>query len=168
MKQCRCAIWVALLILLLADTAQAASDKIRVLLLDGESGGPYHNWQLITPILKFELEETGLFAVTVATALTSKGDLTAFKPEFAKYQVVVSNLDSPQWPDELRSEFETFVRNGGGFVVVHAADNAFPDWSAYNQMTGIGGWRGRNEKTTDEAPGRSRAPERKVIDDPYR
>jgi hypothetical protein len=30
-------------------------------------------------------------------------------------------------------------------VVVHAADNAFPHWAAYNEMTGIGGWRGRDE-----------------------
>ena len=38
------------------------------------------------------------------------------------------------------------MRNGGGLVVVHAADNAFPDWAAYNEMTGIGGWRNRTEK----------------------
>jgi type 1 glutamine amidotransferase len=28
---------------------------------------------------------------------------------------------------------------------VHAADNAFPGWPAYNEMLGIGGWRGRDE-----------------------
>jgi type 1 glutamine amidotransferase len=28
---------------------------------------------------------------------------------------------------------------------VHAADNAFPDWPAFNLMTGIGGWRHRDE-----------------------
>ncbi len=58
---------------------------------------------------------------------------------------MVSNLDSADWPSELRSQFEQYVQNGGGFVVVHAADNAFPNWPAYNQMTGIGGWRGRTE-----------------------
>ena len=30
--------------------------------------------------------------------------------------------------------------------MVHAADNAFPDWRGFNQMAGIGGWRDRNEK----------------------
>jgi type 1 glutamine amidotransferase len=92
-----------------------------------------------------ELEETGLFDVTVATAPPSTGDFSNFRPEFAKYQVVVFNLDSSQWPADLRSQFEDYVRNGGGVVFVHAADNAFPDWAAYNQMAGIGGWRGRNE-----------------------
>jgi type 1 glutamine amidotransferase len=38
------------------------------------------------------------------------------------------------------------MRNGGGFVSVHAADNAFPNWPAFNDMIGVGGWRGRNEK----------------------
>jgi uncharacterized protein len=28
---------------------------------------------------------------------------------------------------------------------VHAADNAFPDWPAYNAMIGVGGWRKRDE-----------------------
>jgi uncharacterized protein len=133
-------------ILLWASAAHAATNHIRVLLLDGESGGPYHNWELTTPILKKELEETGLFEVTVATAPHADGDFTNFKPQFDHYQVVVSNLDSPDWPSGLRSKFEQYVRNGGGFVVVHAADNAFPNWVAYNHMTGIGGWRGRTEK----------------------
>jgi hypothetical protein len=30
---------------------------------------------------------------------------------------------------------------------VHAADNAFAGWAAFNEMIGVGGWRGRTEKT---------------------
>ena len=146
MKQLSAIISAVLVGILLSTTvAHAATDRIRVLLLDGESGGPYHNWELTTPILKKELEETELFDVTVATAPHADGDFSNFKPEFNNYQVVVSNLDSADWPSDLRSRFEQYVQNGGGFVVVHAADNAFPNWPAYNQMTGIGGWRGRTE-----------------------
>jgi type 1 glutamine amidotransferase len=43
------------------------------------------------------------------------------------------------------SSFEKYVKEGGGLVVVHAADNAFPKWREFNLMIGIGGWRGRNE-----------------------
>jgi type 1 glutamine amidotransferase len=145
MKQLPVILWTILASILFSVTAQAASHRIPVLLLDGESGGPYHNWQLTTPILKKELEETGLFDVTVATAPHADGDFTNFKPQFNRYQVVVSNLDSAAWPSDLRDQFEQYVRNGGGVVIVHAADNAFPNWSAYNQMIGIGGWRGRTE-----------------------
>jgi type 1 glutamine amidotransferase len=124
----------------------ASSRPIRVLLLDGESGGPWHNWRLTTPVLREELEETGLFQVTVVTVPAHDGDFSTFHPDFSEYQVIVSNDDSPDWPEPLRSQFERFVDDGGGLVVVHAADNAFPTWPAYNLMIGIGGWRGRNEQ----------------------
>ncbi|MFZ0744505.1 MAG: ThuA domain-containing protein [Terracidiphilus sp.] len=137
--------------LTMSSQAQAVSShhakagRIRVMLLDGQSGGPYHNWKLTTPVLREELEETGLFQVTVVTAPRSDGDFSNFKPDFSNYQVIVSNYDAPDWPQDLRSQFEQYIRDGGGLVVVHAADNAFPNWPAYNLMIGIGGWRGRNE-----------------------
>jgi type 1 glutamine amidotransferase len=116
------------------------------MLLDGESGGTYHAWRQTTPVLKQELEETGLFQVEVVTAPPSNGDFSKFKPDFAKYDVVVSNLDSATWPLELQAAFEQYMKNGGGFVSVHAADNAFPAWQAFNDMIGVGGWRGRREQ----------------------
>jgi type 1 glutamine amidotransferase len=131
---------------LLTGALSAAAAPIKVLLLDGESGGPYHNWKLTTPILKKELEDTGLFQVTVATAPPASGDFSGFHPDFGSYQVVVSNLDSQTWPENLRTALEEYISKGGGLVSVHAADNAFPEWPAYNEMIGIGGWRGRTEK----------------------
>ena len=35
------------------------------------------------------------------------------------------------------------MTGGGGVVIIHAADNAFSGWKAYNDMIGVGGWRGR-------------------------
>jgi len=37
------------------------------------------------------------------------------------------------------------MSNGGGLVTVHGADNAFAGWPAFNEMIGVGGWRGRTE-----------------------
>ncbi len=125
---------------LLAFASRAAA-PIRVMLLDGESAGAYHQWQLVTPVLKKELDETGLFQVDVVT-------MPPAMPDFAKYQVVVFNYDAPdeRWSAELKKSFETYMSNGGGLVSVHAADNAFAGWTAFNEMIGVGGWRGRNEK----------------------
>jgi len=133
-------------LLLCVPAVSRAAQPIRVLLVDGQSGGAYHNWQLITPVLKKELEDTGLFQVTVLTSPRSDGDFSSFKPDFSPYQVIVSNYDAPDWPEYLRTQFEQYMRNGGGLVVVHAADNAFPNWPAFNEMIGIGGWRGRTEQ----------------------
>ncbi|MGA7340845.1 MAG: ThuA domain-containing protein [Terracidiphilus sp.] len=141
---------VCLGLLLGAPLAYAAGAPmqvaIRVAILDGASGGAYHDWKLTTPVLKKELEETGLFEVTVITAPAADGDFSNFKPEFGRYQAIVMNYDAPSWPKELRAQFEKYVSDGGGLVIVHAADNAFPDWPAYNRMIGIGGWRKRNEQ----------------------
>jgi type 1 glutamine amidotransferase len=148
--------------------AQGAG-RVRVMLLDGESGGPYHAWKLTTPVLKKELEETGLFQVDVVTAPAPGADFSAFRPDFSGYQVLVMNYDAPdeRWPDSLKSAFESYIRGGGGLVTVHAADNAFGGWAAFNEMIGIGGWRGRTEKSgplwffkdgklvSDDQPGRA-------------
>ncbi len=127
----------------------SAADPIRILLLTGEQGGPYHAWEKTNPVLKSIFDKAGIFAVDVVTAPPKGGDFSTFKPERTKYKAVVFNYDAPdeRWSDDVKQSFENYVRNGGGFVVVHAADNAFPNWPAYNQMIGIGGWRGRNEKS---------------------
>ena len=124
-----------------------AAEPIRVMILDGESGGAYHKWQATTPVLAKQLDETGLFKVDVVTAPAAGADLSRFAPEFTQYRVVVLNYDAPdeRWPAALKTAFELFVRNGGGLVAVHAADNAFPGWRAFNEMIGVGGWRGRTE-----------------------
>jgi len=143
---------MALRLLLLTATllvcAQAA-EPVRILLLTGEQGGPYHAWEQTNPVLKSILDKAGLFAVDVLTAPPKGGDFSQFRPEWSKYKAVVANYDAPdeRWPAELKESFETYVRNGGGFVSVHAADNAFAGWRAYNLMIGIGGWRGRDEKS---------------------
>lgn len=125
---------------------QGQTRPVRIMVLDGESAGPYHQWQLVTPALVAMLGETGLFEVDVVTAPPRGGDFSTFDPRFGRYDAVVLNYDAPdeRWPDPLKAEFEDYVRDGGGLVSVHAADNAFPDWEAFNEMIGVGGWRGRN------------------------
>jgi uncharacterized protein len=130
-----------------AALAPGVAQTIPVLLVDGQAGGPYHNWRLTTQVLKKELEETGMFQVAVATSPESGGDFSTFKPKFGDYEAVVWNYDAPDWPADLRVQLEEYVKNGGGLVVVHGADNAFPDWRDYNLMTGVGGWRNRSEKS---------------------
>jgi type 1 glutamine amidotransferase len=73
--------------------------------------------------------------------------MAMYRPNFNDYQVVVSNYNGDPWSKETQSDFAEFVAHGGGFVCVHAADNAFPEWPEYNAMIGVGGWGGRNEKS---------------------
>jgi len=162
--------------LVLVTLAARAATPIPVMILDGESGGPYHDWRNVTRVLKKVLDETGLFEVTVVTAPPAGADLTTFSPEFPRYQVVVMNYDAPdeRWPSALKSSFEQYVAGGGGVVAVHAADNAFPGWKAFNDIVGVGGWRGRTEQAgpywyyrdgrlaSDPSPGRAGSHGRRV------
>jgi uncharacterized protein len=139
----------SMLPLVLLVVGVRAAEPVPVMLLTGEQGGPYHAWEKTTPVLKEILERAGKFKLDVVTAPPKGGDFSAFRPEWSKYKAIVLNYDAPdeRWPAELKASFEQYVRNGGGLVAVHAADNAFPQWAAYNSMIGIGGWRGRNEKS---------------------
>src|SRR5271169_1845344 len=109
--------------------AASAASPIRALIIDGQNN---HDWRHTTPVLKQILEGSGLFQVDVLTTPPKGGDFSGFKPEFARYRVVISNYNEfptgDKWPDEVRAAFEQYVRGGGGFVSYHAADNAFPDW----------------------------------------
>ncbi len=123
-----------------------AAEKLRALIIDGQNN--HGNWPQTTPMMKKYLEDFGLFTVDVMTH-APKGEDPAFKPAFQNYAVVVSNFGhgAAPWPADTQTAFEDYVRGGGGFVSVHAADNSFPEWPAYNQMIGLGGWGGRTEKS---------------------
>ena len=105
-----------------ALAAQAA--PIKALIVDGQNN---HDWEETTPILEKMLEDTGLFTVDVATSPPKGQDMSGFKPDFAAYDVVVSNYTGDAWPEETKAAFEKFVADGGGLVIYHAADNAFPN-----------------------------------------
>ncbi len=124
-----------------ADTAD--KPLISVLLIDGQNN---HNWQETTPLIKQTLEGCGRFSVDVATSPAQGEDMSKFDPTFSNYDVVVSNYNGEPWSSKTQQAFEKYVASGGGFVSVHAADNSFPKWEAYNRMIGLGGWGGRNEK----------------------
>lgn len=120
-----------------------AADKLRVLIIDGQNN---HNWQAMTPPMKTTLEKSSRFTVEVATTPDNKAPAVAwnsFRPDFSKFDVVLSNYNGQPWPAEVQQALEKFVGNGGGLVIIHAANNAFPDWPAWNQMIGLG-WRASN------------------------
>lgn len=137
----------------LLAAASGWAQPYKALIVDGQNG---HDWKSTTPVLKKLLEETGLFTVDVATTppknVVPKGekpkpaDMSGFKPDFSKYQVVVTNYQGDSWSEETKKAFVDYVKNGGGVVVYHFACAAFPDWPEYNEIIGLGGWGGRNEK----------------------
>jgi uncharacterized protein len=131
-------------VILAVPGSVSAQATLRALLIDGQNN---HNWQATTPVLKKIVEDTGLFRVDVVTSPGSGQPMVNFKPDFAKYQVVILNYNGDEWAQPTRDAFVAYMREGGGLVVQHGSDNTFPKWPEFNEMIGVGGWGGRDEKS---------------------
>jgi type 1 glutamine amidotransferase len=150
--------------------ALPASAKLKALIVDGQNN--HAVWPKATVMMKQYLEDSGLFEVEVARTkfisnferekdwlpLAGAGESEGmkkpmpdpdFSPDFKKYDVVLSNFGfgAADWPEETKKNLETYMKEGGGLVSVHAADNSWGNWIEYNKMIGLGGWGGRNEKS---------------------
>ena len=111
------------------------------------TGQNNHNWQVSSPLLKQILDETGLFTSEIMKTPAAGGDMNTFNPDFSKYKLVVIDYNGDSWNEKTNKAFVDYVSNGGGVVIYHAANNSFPAWKEYNEMTGLGGWGDRNEKS---------------------
>ena len=60
--------------------------------------------------------------------------------DFGAYDVVVLNYNGREWSDAMKSGFVDYVKDGGGVLLVHAANNAFRNWTEFNDIIGMG-WR---------------------------
>jgi len=115
----------------------------KTLIITGQNN---HDWQTSSPILKTILNETGMFLCEIMTTPEKGGDMTTFNPDFSQYKLVILDYNGDSWSDKTNAAFQDYVKNGGGVVIYHAADNAFPGWKEYNEMIGLGGWGDRTAK----------------------
>lgn len=143
-----CSALVALALLAACSTAPETTaepdSKYSALIVDGQNN--HRIWPTTSQFLKGYLEETGMFTVDIETTPPAGESLESYRPPFSNYDLVVSNYNGEPWPEATMADFEAFVGGGGAFVSVHAANNAFPEWTAYNEMIGIGGWGDRTER----------------------
>lgn len=156
-------------VLALSPFSATAAEKLHALIVDGQNN--HQVWPKSTVMMKQYLEDSGLFEVEVQRTkflwnaqreakwlpLAKAGEGQnlgnpkpdpSFKPDFSKYNVVISNFgwNAAAWPEETKRDFEKYMKAGGGLVVVHAADNSWADWPEFNKMIGLGGWGDRTEK----------------------
>ncbi len=156
-------------LLVLSSPGLQAAGKLKALIVDGQNN--HLVWPKSTIMMKQYLEQTGLFEVDIARSrylwkaerekdylpLAGVGEAELlsepkadpdFKPDFTRYDVVISNFGwkAADWPEATRKAFEDYMARGGGFVSVHAANNSWPDWPEFNKMIGLGGWGDRNGK----------------------
>ncbi|WP_422930306.1 ThuA domain-containing protein [Singulisphaera sp. PoT] len=127
------------------DTSGASKDaKARALIITGVNN---HDWKATTSHLESVLENSGYFDVDVSE--DPDASILDHPEKLRAYQVLVLNLNrNSRWAPEREKNFLAYVRGGGGLVVVHAADNAFPGWDEYDRLVG-GTWRSRGTSFPD-------------------
>jgi len=108
--------------------ADEPSPRLPVLIVDGMNN---HDWPRATKILKDALTNSGRFMVDVSTSPAvdaSKEAWDRWRPEFAKYDVVLSNFNGGHkptnlhWPSEVEKALEDYVSGGGGLVIYHSSN----------------------------------------------
>ncbi len=134
----------AILVLALSIFSCTPKPELRALIVTGQNN---HNWRGSSGTLKSILEKADIFSVDIATTPRTGRDMSSFIIDFTPYNVVVLDYTGDEWPEETKSNFLSYVENGGGVVVYHAASNAFPDWKEFNEIIGLGGWGGRDEQS---------------------
>jgi uncharacterized protein len=129
----------ASLILCVFAQSLLAAPEHKVMLLTGQSNR-YHDWTRSSPLVKSYLEKTGLFSVDTVTSPPTGADMSNFRPAFSNYAAIVIIYEGDEWPAATKEDFEDYMKNGGGLVSIHDTDNAFPYWTEWNTMIGVGGW----------------------------
>ena len=117
---------------------------IKTMMIAGQDGS--HYWQGACEAMKQILENSGMFKVDFAFTPDFGGDIATFKPDFHQYDLIVINYGGATWTEPVRKNFEKYVADGGGVVVIHSSVVPMADWKEYNEIIGMGAWDGRNEK----------------------
>ena len=122
-------------IIMLLQCGGAEQKVMNTLILSGQNN---HDWKSTTPKIQKILEATGRFSVTVTEHPEQ------ITPEtLANVDVILSNWNTfgknvvvREWPTVAKEALVQFVKNGKGFVVIHAGGSSFSDWADYQQIVG--------------------------------
>ena len=128
-----CLVLLLLFFVSLAGNANAAPEKIKVLIVTGFDVGS-HKWQESTKLVQAILEETGRFDVSVST------DKEVFaSPSLADYGAVVLSYgfwNEADPSEQAKAGLLSYVQGGGNVVALHFACSSFQDWEEYGVLLG--------------------------------
>ena len=125
---------ICLLMTLTCNVSQAKK-PIKVMILTGQNN---HGWQKSSVMMQDYLNQSGMFEVDMVLSPPKGEDMSTFKPDFSAYKAVILDYNGDMWSEATQAAFLDYVKNGGGVVVYHAADNAFSKWKEYSEIIGLG------------------------------
>ena len=127
-----------------ASSGSPSFPAIKTLIITGQNN---HNWKVSSAALEKILDDSGLFEAELAVSPPKGGNMAEFAVDFSPYRLVILDYNGDGWAGPMKTAFVDFVRSGGGVVVYHAADNAFPEWEEYSRIIGLRFGGNRDEKS---------------------
>jgi type 1 glutamine amidotransferase/HEAT repeat protein len=111
-------------------------DKIKVLILSGANN---HDWKTTTPVVRDILTESHRFEVIINDTPWSMtpSDIDGYHLIFSNWNTWAK--EKREWSPAMKSAFIQWVKEGGGFFVLHAGASMFYDWEEFQCLSG-GGW----------------------------
>lgn len=100
-------------------TTCTSPDKIKTLIITGQ-GADNTVWMTRSQAVQQILDDAGIFSTKLINTPPKGEDMSGFKPDFSKYDLVVIDYEGDAWPEKTVTAFKDFVMNGGGVVRVHS------------------------------------------------
>ncbi|MCB9831739.1 MAG: ThuA domain-containing protein [Planctomycetes bacterium] len=119
---------LALVLGLLPTLAAQDQAKLRVLYVTGQNN---HDWTFTSKHWREVLEKTGRFEVTT----TEQPAEFLARENLAPFDLFFLDYNGARWGEAAEKRFQDAVAAGKGVFFLHAADNAFPGWRGYEQMS---------------------------------
>src|SRR4030042_1431711 len=94
--------------------------QYKALIITGQSD---HNWGVSSESLKQILDETDLFSSTIIATPSKGEDMSGFKPDFSKYDLVVLDYEGDAFSETTNASLIDYVNNGGGLVAYNSESN---------------------------------------------
>jgi len=100
-------------------TSCTSSDKIKTLIVTGQ-GEDNLVWMTRSQAAQQILDDAGLFSTKILVSPPEGEDMSKFKPDFSKYDLVVIDYEGDAWPKETIGALQNYVNNGGGLVRIQS------------------------------------------------
>jgi len=120
-----------------ASTDSVDDNTVSILLLSGQNN---HDWVETNAYLQDILQDVEMFQTEVSLTPPKGADAAdwdQWDPDFSQYDVILLDYNGEMWPDRVKSSFDTYIAEGGTALAMHASNNPFPGWEAFEQMIGL-------------------------------
>lgn len=110
--------------------------QINVLILQVEN---VHDIDKQTQLFIDVLNNTGDYKIEqYVVAKDDSLTWSKFNYQFSDFELIISARLGQNMPGKMKAKFNSYLKNGGNFVMVHEGLSSFNDWATFHEIVGLG------------------------------